>query len=130
MNASCVHPEGGGGGQGSDPPPPIFDRDWVLCTCLWIEVAVQRLFLSYYYQLFIIKYYTYILHLYILSRSMFSMERSSFLYISLIQIKKRIQFPIPCIYEMAFSYFSCLELHEFTPFKAAVSQILTIMLIF
>ena len=45
------------------------------------------------------------------------MERSSFLYISLIQIMKRIQLPIPCFNERAFSDFSCLEFHDFTPFK-------------
>ena len=59
--------------------------------------------------------YTYI----VLLSSILSMEWSSFLYIPLIQIiiMKRIQLPIPCIHERAFSYFSCPELHDFTPFK-------------
>ena len=48
---------------------------------------------------------------------MFSKERLSSFYISLIQIMKRIQLPIPCFYERALSDFSCLELHDFTPFK-------------
>ena len=48
---------------------------------------------------------------------MFSMKRSFFLYVSLNQIMKRIQLPSPCFYERAFSYFSCLELYDFTPFK-------------
>ena len=30
---------------------------------------------------------------------------------------EKIQLPIPCIHERAFSYFSCPELHDFTPFK-------------
>ena len=30
---------------------------------------------------------------------------------------ERIQLAIPCFYERAFSDFSCLELHDFTPFK-------------
>ena len=30
---------------------------------------------------------------------------------------KRIQLPISRFYERVFSYFSCLELHDFTPFK-------------
>ena len=54
---------------------------------------------------------------YMLPSSMFSMERSSFLYISHIQIMKRIQLPTPCFNERAFSYCSCPELHNFTPFK-------------
>ena len=50
---------------------------------------------------------------------MFSMERLSFLYISLIQIMEKIvQLSIPCFYDRAFSFlFFCLELHDFTPFK-------------
>ena len=48
---------------------------------------------------------------------MFSMERSSSLYISLVQIMKRIQLPIPCFYERAFADFPCLKLHDFSPFK-------------
>ena len=85
--------------------------------------GVQRLFLPYYYHFFLARfarqYYGNILNdiVYILQSSMFSMELSSSLYISLIQIMKRIQLPIPCFYERAFSDFSCLELHDFTPFK-------------
>ena len=58
---------------------------------------------------------TAVLHVYILPCSMFSMERSSFLYISLIQITSH-----PCFYERAFSYFSFLELHDFTLFKPKI----------
>ena len=55
--------------------------------------------------------------MYIFPSSKFSIERSSFLYISIIQIMKRIQLPILCFNESAFSYFSCLELNDFTPFN-------------
>ena len=47
------------------------------------------------------------------------MERSSFLYITLI-LMKRIQFTIPCFHERASSYFSCLKLHDFTQFKTKI----------
>ena len=33
---------------------------------------------------------------------------------------KRIQLAIPCIYERAFSYFSCIKLHYFTQFKPKI----------
>ena len=55
--------------------------------------------------------------MYIFLNSKFSIERSSFFYISIIQIMKRIQLPILCFNESAFSYFSCLELNDFTPFN-------------
>ena len=64
--------------------------------------------LPYYYQFFWLASLAsiiYILHVYILPSSTFSMERPSFLYISLIQIMKRIQLPIPCFYKRVFSYF-------------------------
>ena len=48
--------------------------------------------------------------------NIFSMERSSFLYISIIQIMKRIQLPIPCFMKRH----SCPELHDFTPFKTKI----------
>ena len=47
------------------------------------------------------------------------MERSSFLHITLI-LMKRIQLTIPCFHERASSYFSCLKLHDFTPFKTKI----------
>ena len=47
---------------------------------------------------------------------MFSMERSSFLYIPLIQIMTRNESNFQSLAFRAFSYFSCLELHGFTPF--------------
>ena len=78
--------------------------------------GVQRLFSTYYYQFFYILYYTNVLHINILPSSIFSMERSSFLYISLIQIMKRIQLPIPCFMK----WHSCPELHDFTPFKTKI----------
>ena len=40
--------------------------------------------------------------------------------LSVIQILTRIQLPTPTFYEWAISYFSCLELHEFTPFKTKI----------
>ena len=60
------------------------------------------------------------LYVYILPSSMFSMELSFFFYVSLIQILKRIQLPIPCFKKRAFSYFSSLELHNFTPCKPKI----------
>ena len=79
--------------------------------------VVFTLLLSFFLARFARQYYTSILHVYMLPSSMFGMERSSFLYISLIQIMKRIQLPIPCFNERVFSYCSCPELHDFTPFK-------------
>ena len=33
---------------------------------------------------------------------------------------KKNQLPLPCCYEKAFSYFSCLDLHDFTPSKPKI----------
>ena len=108
------------GDRGSGPPLRLSEVGSYVEA--WsVGEGVQRLFLPHEYQFFLARFarqhYTNILHVYILQSSMFKMEQSSFLYISLIQIIKRIQLPIPCFYEGAFSYYSCLELHDFTPFK-------------
>ena len=39
---------------------------------------------------------------------------------SLIQIMKRIQLPIPCFYQRALSYISCLESHDFATIKLTI----------
>ena len=117
-------PEGGPGGP--EPPPPLrFVRDGVLCRGLMGRRGVQQLFLSYYNQFFLRSpvLYKHITCTCIHTSNfnlVFGVERSSFLCISLIQIMKRIQLPIPCFYERGFSYFSCLELHDFTPFKPKI----------
>ena len=117
---TSADPEGGTGGPDT---PWDFSEVGSCVVAWWVGEGVQRLFLPYYYQFFLAcfarQYYRNILHVYILQSSMFSMELStSFsLYISLIQIMNRIQLPIPCFYERAFSDFSCLELHDFTSFK-------------
>ena len=115
------------GDRGSGPPPPPWDLTEVRsCVAAWwvhVGEGVQRLFSTYYYLFFwlaslasIIQ--VYVLHIYILPSSIFSMERSSFLYtsVSLIQIMKRIQLPIPCFMKRH----SCPELHDFTPFKTHI----------
>ena len=112
---------------GPDPPPPwdlseVGSRVevwWVgeggpkvvfnlLLTIFFWLASLASIIQTYYI-------YTYI----VLPSSILSMERSSFLYVPLIQIIiiKRIQLPILCIHERTFSYFSCPELHDFTSFK-------------
>ena len=98
---ASADPEGGATG-GPDPPLDLSE----LGSCVGRGVGSMVIFTSFFAR----QYYTNILHVYILPWSMFSMERSSFLYISLIQITSH-----PCFYERAFTYFSCLELQDFTP---------------
>ena len=112
------------GDRGSGPPPPRFDRGEVLCSGLMSTCrrggpkVVFNVLLSFFLTRFARQYYTNVLHIYILPSSIFSMERSSFLYtsVSLIQIMKRIQLPIPCFMKRH----SCPELHDFTPFKTHI----------
>ena len=110
-----------GGDRGSR-PPLRFVRGDVLCRGLTGmrggQTIIFTLLLSIFFpDRFARQYYTNITHVFILPSSMFSMERLSFLYISFIQIMKKIvQLSIPCFYDRAFSFFG-LELHDFTPFK-------------
>ena len=119
--ASADHEGGGDRGSG---PPLRFVRGGVLCRGLMDRrggpTVVFTLLLSFFLARFARQYYTNILHIYILPSSMFSIEWSSFFNIPLIQIMKRIQLPISCFYERAFSYFSRLKLHDFTPFKSKI----------
>ena len=89
-----------GGGPGVRTPPSDLSEVGSCVETSWVGEGVQWLFLPYCYQFFLARfarqYHTNILHIYILQSSMFSMERSSFLYISLIQIMKRIQLFTPC----------------------------------
>ena len=103
------------GDRGSGPPWDLSEvgssvEDW------WVGEGVQRLFLPHFYQFFLARfarqYYTNMLHVYILPWLMFSMERSSFLYNSRIQITSH-----PLLLWKNIFIFSCLELHDFTPFK-------------
>ena len=82
---------GGGGGGGWGPDPPLrFVSSGVLCGKGRGFNGYFYLILSFFLARFPCQYYTNtctcILHVYILPWSMFSMERSTFLYISLIQI--------------------------------------------
>ena len=110
-------PEGGDRGSG---PPLRFVRGGVLCRGLMGRrggpTVVFTLSLSIFFLArFARQYYTNVLQIYILSSSIFSIERSSFLYITLI-LMKRIKLTFPCFHKRASSYFSCLKLHDFTPF--------------
>ena len=88
----------------------------------WVGEGVQRLCLPFYCPFFLARfarqYYTNILQIKVrcsvLNGHLFSN-------ISLVQIMKRIQLPISCFYESAFSYFIHLKLHDFTPFKPKIS---------
>ena len=100
------------GGPGVRTPPPLrFVRGG---ETLLVGEGVQRLFLPSYYLFFLARfarqYYTNILHVIILPSSICSMERSSFLYISLIKFMKRIQLPIPWLlfWKDIFIFVSCL----------------------
>ena len=76
------------------PPPPRFVKGKVLCRGLIGRRGVQRSCLPCFYHFFILQtYYTYT-HFRV--QCFNSMERSSFFYISLIQIMKSIQLTIPC----------------------------------
>ena len=81
-----------GGDRGSGPPWDLSEVG--SCVEAWrAGEGVHGLFLPYYYLFFLARfaheYYTNILHVFIFPSSMFSMERSSFLYISLVQIMKK-----------------------------------------
>ena len=122
-------PEGGPGVR-NPPPPPRLVIGGVLCRGLMSRKGgpkvVFNLLLTIFFWLAslasIIQAY-YIYTFIVLPSSILSMEQSSFLYITLIQIiiMNRIQLPIPCIQERAFSYFSCPELHGFTQLREKIS---------
>ena len=102
-----IRPWGGEGTEGPDTPPPWDLSEVGSCVeAWWVGEEVQRLF-----YLTVIFFFASLANL---LRSMFIMEQSSFLYISCFQTMKRIQISILCFYERAFSYFSCLQLHDFT----------------
>ena len=113
----------GGGDRGPDPPPLRFIRGGSCVEAWWVGDAVQRLFSLYYYLFFsgslrspvLYKRITYI------HSFKFNIQHGTviFFYITLI-LMKRIQFSIPCFHERLSSYFSCLKLHDFTPFKTKI----------
>ena len=114
------------GGPGVRTPPPLrFVRGWVLCSGLMGgrggPTVVFALILSIFFWLAslasIIE--TYYMYTYFKVQCSVWNGRRHFLSIFPfnIQIMNRIHLPIPCIYERAFSDFSCLELHDFTSFK-------------
>ena len=109
-----------GGDRGSRPPPWDLSEVGSCVEAWWVGEGVQRLFSLYYYQFFLArfarKYYTKVLHIYILSSSIFSHPFSIFP----LSLMKRIQLTISCFHERASSYFSCLKLHDFTPFKTKI----------
>ena len=109
---------GSRGGGGSGPPPPWDLSEVGSCVEAWWEHMLERGSngcLSFFFDSPVLN----VLHIYILSSSIFRMERSSFLYITLV-LMKRIQLTIPCFHERASSYFPCLKLHDFTPFKTKI----------
>ena len=106
------------GDRGSRPPWDLSE----VGSCVeawWVGEGVQRLFSRYYYQFFLARfarqYYTNVLHIHTFKFNI----QSSFLYITLI-LMKRIQLNISCFHERGSSYFSCLKLHDFTPFKTKI----------
>ena len=95
-HSSSADPEGGTGG-----PDPPWDLSEV-GSCVeawWVGEGVQWLFCRIIINFFWLASLASIIQtyymVYILQSSIFSMERSSFLYISLIQIMKRVELPIP-----------------------------------
>ena len=114
-----------GGDWGPDPTPPPLDLSDV-GSCVeawWVGEGVQRLFLPYHsIQIFsgslrlpvLYKHYMY---------TYFQVQcsvwnRHPFSIFALFKFWKVPNTPsLPCFYKRAFSYFSCLELHNFTPFK-------------
>ena len=115
---TSADPEGRTGG--SDPPPLWFVRGGVLCRDVMGRrggpTVVFTLLLSNFSGSLrspvLYKRITYI-HTF-----KFNIQ-SSFLYITLI-LMKRIQLTISCFHERASSCFSCLKLHDFTPFKTKI----------
>ena len=113
-----------GGGERASGPPWGLSKVETCAVVWWIGEGVQQLCLPCYHQFFFLarfarQYFTNILHVYILPSSMFSMESSSFFYISLIQIMKRIQLTIPYFIKGYVHIFG-LELHDLTPFKPKI----------
>ena len=118
---SSADPEGGTGG-----PDPPWDLSEV-GSCVevwWIGEGVQRLCLPYYCHFFWLASLASIIQTYYMY-TYFQVQYSVlnghlFSNIPLIQIMKRIQLPISCFYERAFSYFSRLKLPDFTQFKSKI----------
>ena len=100
MLTSSADPEGGGGGAGVRTPLK-FVRGGGLVYMLMGRRGGPNVIFTLLLSNF---YYTSTLHVYILWSSMFSIKRSSFLYISLI-LKKRIQLPIPFLWKDIFIFF-------------------------
>ena len=104
------------GGTGGPDPPWDLSEVGSCVEVWWIVEGVQRLCLPYYHQFFsgslrspiLYKHITYI------HTSKFNVH--PFLYFPYPTYKKN-QLPLSCCYEKAFSYFSCLDLHDFTPYK-------------
>ena len=98
---ASADPEGGPGVR-TPPPPPPWDLSevGVLCRGLMGRRGGPTVVLPYYSLFFRLASLASIIQTYYLyirtPISIFSMERSPFLYISLIQIMTRIQLPIPC----------------------------------
>ena len=89
-----------------------------------LQGPVQRLCLPYYCHFFWLASLASIIQTYFIY-TYFQVQCSvlnghPFSNIPLIQIMKRIQLPISCFYERAFSYSSRLKLHDFTPFKSKI----------
>ena len=112
------------GGGGAEVQTPLrFVRGGVLCRGLTGRRGGPTIVFTLSLSIFCLarfarQYYKNIPQVFILPSSMVGMEWLSFLYISLIQIMKKIvQLSIPCFYDRAFSFFFGLELHDFTPFK-------------
>ena len=113
----------GGGDRGSGPPPPWDLSEVGSCVeAWWVHVGegVQRLFSTYYYQIFsgslrtpaLYKCITYI------HTSKFNIQYGTAILSLYFPYPnyERIQLPIPCFMKRH----SCPELHNFTPFKTKV----------
>ena len=115
------------GDRGSGPPPPPeIDQRWGLVyrldgqergsnDCFYLIIII------FFLARFARQYYTNMLHIFILPSSMFSMERLSFLYISLIQIMNKKSNFLSLVFMNGHFNIFCLELHNFTPFKQKFS---------
>ena len=122
LHASQARIQRGGGGTGvRNPPPPPWDfpETGSCVEAWWVGEGVQRLFSLYYYlrSPVLYKRITYI-HTFKFNIQYGTVILS--LYSITLILMERIQLTIPCCHERASSYFSCLKLHDFTPFKTKI----------
>ena len=112
---------GGGGGGGPDPPP--WDLSEVgSCVEVWlVGEEVQRLCLPDHYQFFSGSLRSPVLYKHITCIHTPQVKWMVILFIYFLYPNyEKNQLPLPCFYDRTFLYFSCLNLHDFTPLKQKI----------